>query len=313
MQSFFLLSGENLELAKDEIVSITKSYDKNVKYATDSKMIFTESELPWQEMAQRATFVKIAGKLVSTFSELFTELDLILLHKSDTFACRAINLSSKTLDLSTIERTIGSMIKKATGTKVSLSNPLLTVYLIFTDLQSYLGYSVRSEKLPRSKKISNYPFELPWKLARTMVNLSSLNENQVVCDPFCGTGTILLEAESMGIRSIGIDFDNKMCEITRKNLAANGYCSKIINSDYEYLIEIDSEFDGIVTDLPYGISSKSSEPPRKLARDFVSILPKKKQIVIMGKKDFLDQIEIKRTKQYNIYRHKNLIRTILVK
>jgi tRNA (guanine10-N2)-dimethyltransferase len=217
------------------------------------------------------------------------------------------------LDLSKIEKTIGATIKQITAARVSLANPLLTVYLIFTDSQNYLGYSTRLPEQKRPKKVSKFPSELHWKLSRAMVNLAGLNENEILCDPFCGTGTILLEAESMGIGSIGIDFDKKMCEMVKKNLAANGYNSEIINTSYEHIKKIKDKFDGIVTDLPYGISSKSSESPKKLICDFVSILPKKKKLALMCKKELADQIELKPAKKYEIYRHKSLTRTILVK
>jgi tRNA (guanine10-N2)-dimethyltransferase len=238
---------------------------------------------------------------------------LALLHKSDTFACRTVNLSSKRIDLSSIEKTVGATIRQASGARVSLSNPALTVYLIFTDNQNYLGYSIKVPAQKRPRKIIKSPFELNWKLSRAMVNLAGLNEDEILCDPFCGTGTILLEAESMGIRSIGIDFDKKMYEVAKKNLATNGYNSKIINARYEYIQKIKDKIDGIVTDLPYGISSKSSESPKKLISDFISILPKKKKLALMCKKELADQIELKPAKRYEIYRHKSLTRTILIK
>ena len=193
MQSFFVVSGENVELARDEIVAISKSYDKDISHETDSKLVITNSSVPWNKIAQRATFVRTAGKIVDTFSDLFSELDLILLHKSDTFVCRTINLSSKRIDLSSIEKTVGATIKQASGARVSLSNAALTVYLIFTDTQNYLGYSTKIPEQKRPKKIIKSPFELNWKLSRAMVNLSGLNEKETLCDPFCGTGTILLE------------------------------------------------------------------------------------------------------------------------
>jgi len=196
---------------------------------------------------------------------------------------------------------------------VSLSNPSLTVHLIFTDSQNYLGYSTKLPEQKRPKKVFKSPSELHWKLGRVMVNLAGLNEKEVLCDPFCGTGTILLEAESMEIRAIGIDYDKRMCEGAKKNLAANGYNSKIINAEYDHIQKIKDRIGGIVTDLPYGISSRSSESPRKLIHDFVSILPKKKKLAIMCKKDLADQIELKPAKKYEIYRHKSLTRTILVK
>ena len=312
-QSFFLVSGENVELAQDEVIAISNSYDNKTSFKTDTRLVITNSTIPWNKIAQRATFVRTAGKIASTFSDLFSEADLSLMHKPDTFACRAINLSSKKLDLSEIEKTAGAAVKQTCGAKVSLSNPSLAVYLIFTDSQSYLGYTTRTAKPVRPKKIIKSSSELHWKLSRAMVNLSGLNECETLCDPFCGSGTILLEAESMGIRSIGIDFDREMCDIAKKNLASNGFDSKIINQGYEHLQKIKDEIDGIVTDLPYGNASKTSQPPKKLVHDFVSILPKKKKIAIMYKKEMVDQIELNQAKKYDIYRHKSLTRVIMTK
>lgn len=180
MQSFFVVSGENVELAKDEIISISKSYDKNTSYKSDSKLVITNSNIPWSKIAQRGTFVRTSGKLVGTFSDLFSELDLSLLHKAETFACRAISLSSKRLNLADIERTVGTAIKQTSGAKVSLSNPVLTVHLIFTDSQNYLGYSTKLPEQKRPKKVFKSPSELHWKLGRVMVNLAGQRKRSSV-------------------------------------------------------------------------------------------------------------------------------------
>jgi len=110
-----------------------------------------------------------------------------------------------------------------------------------------------------------------------MINLSGLNENETLCDPFCGSGTILLEAESMGIHSIGIDFDEKMCNIAKKNLSSNRFNSKIINESYEYIQKIKDKIDGIVTDLPYGNASKTSQSPKKTSTGFYLNFAKEKK------------------------------------
>jgi tRNA (guanine10-N2)-dimethyltransferase len=158
------------------------------------------------------------------------------------------------------------------------------VYLIITDSEKYLGYTDCNILPSHPKKLVKHPHELDMKLARCIVNLSGLKEKDILCDPFCGTGTILLEAESMGINSIGIDFDKIMCKITRKNLAANGFGSKVINSGYEGILDIMDTIDGIVTDLPYGISSRASVSPKKLIKDFVSVIPKREKLVMVYKK-----------------------------
>jgi tRNA (guanine10-N2)-dimethyltransferase len=48
-------------------------------------------------------------------------------------------------------------------------------------------------------------------------------------------------------------------------------------------------------------------------KKFVSILPKRKKIAIMCKKGFEKKLKINPIKKYEIYRHKSLTRTILIK
>jgi len=60
---------------------------------------------------------------------------------------------------------------------------------------------------------------LPPKLARIMVNLSQADPDDVLLDPFCGSGTILQEALLLGIKKvIGSDISLKAVQDTRNNL-----------------------------------------------------------------------------------------------
>ena len=74
-----------------------------------------------------------------------------------------------------------------------------------------------------------------------------------------------------------------------------------------------NKYDGVVTDLPYGRASKSSDNPEKLLQNLVSILPNKKRIAIMCKKGTEKGLDLNLIKRYEIYRHKSLTRTILIK
>ena len=103
-----------------------------------------------------------------------------------------------------------------------------------------------------------------------MINLTGLKEGETVCDPFCGTGTTLLEAESMGIHAIGLDFDEKMYKISKENLKANGYKSKVFKLDFQEFTKISEKFDGIVTDLPYGSIKSIRKTRRNLKEIFLN-------------------------------------------
>lgn len=313
-ESFFIVSKEYLELAVDEVVTLVKMYDRFSKINVISNLIITQTKTPWEKIARRATFVKTAGQLIRKMSNVFfDEKNYALLFGAKSFMCKAINLSQKHIDISEIERSLGSMVTTFCNAKVSLENPDMVIYLIFTDEENFFGFSTRFEAPRRPKKQAKFHHELDWKLTHAMINLARLNDDETVCDPFCGTGSTLLEAESMGIRSIGIDFDKKMCEISRRNLRSNGFDAQVFNQNYDYMLQIKDKFDGIVTDLPYGTASKVSEPPQKLISNFVSKIPRRTKFAIMCKKGLDKDIKLKPTKKYEIYRHKSLTRVILVK
>ena len=310
MSSFFVLQKQYEDLARDEIITISKSYDPKSTIKSDPRLVMVSSKIPWYNIASRATFARYSGTIAGTFNDV-TKIDLQI-PVPQSFVCRTINLTSKNIGASVLERQAGGILSRKWGSRVSLSDPQITVYPIITDSEKYLGYSDRQNRLKLLTKIIKHPHELDMKLARCIVNLSGLKEKDTICDPFCGTGTILLEAESMGINSIGIDFDKIMCKITRKNLAANGFDSRVINSGYEEIQNIMGKIDAIVTDLPYGISSRSSVSPKKLIQDFVSVIPKRKKLVMVYKKG-LEVEEISKAKKYEIYRHKSLTRVIAVR
>lgn len=60
---------------------------------------------------------------------------------------------------------------------------------------------------------------LPAKLARIMINLARENGYlpQKIYDPFCGTGTVLLEGLSIKLKIAGSDISEKMVSATKKN------------------------------------------------------------------------------------------------
>lgn len=63
---------------------------------------------------------------------------------------------------------------------------------------------------------------LPPKLARILINLAVGNDELVgktLLDPFCGTGTILMEASLLGLNNIGSDISTKHLDGAKKNLA----------------------------------------------------------------------------------------------
>src|SRR5690606_13946777 len=84
--------------------------------------------------------------------------------------------------------------------------------LFFQDIDSY---SIRDyEKPKRDMKVGM----LPPKLAQMMINFAKPEKDCQVYDPFCGLGTILLEAALQGHPLAGSDINGRMVEATKENL-----------------------------------------------------------------------------------------------
>ncbi|HYA55884.1 MAG TPA: DNA methyltransferase [Nitrososphaerales archaeon] len=56
------------------------------------------------------------------------------------------------------------------------------------------------------------------RLARTLVNLAGLKPGQILLDPFCGSGTILVEAYSKSLRCLGVDNRASRVQEARENI-----------------------------------------------------------------------------------------------
>jgi tRNA G10 N-methylase Trm11 len=56
------------------------------------------------------------------------------------------------------------------------------------------------------------------KICRTLLTLAGARPGDTVFDPFCGTGTVLMEAALLGMKCIGLDLDGNAVEGTQSNL-----------------------------------------------------------------------------------------------
>ena len=141
-ESFFILSKDYLELAADEITTITRTFDRFAKIKIISNLIVVQSKTNWKKISERATFVKTSGQILRKMSGLFLdEENFQVLKNTQSFVCRVINLSSNQLDVLELEKSMGDMISKFTQAKVNLKNPEITVYLIFTNTEKFFGFS----------------------------------------------------------------------------------------------------------------------------------------------------------------------------
>lgn len=83
-------------------------------------------------------------------------------------------------------------------------------------IQDYEGYSLRDYGRPARDPKSGM---LPPKLAKMMINLALADKDELMLDPFCGSGTMLQEMALLGYGNlIGSDSSEKSIRDTKENL-----------------------------------------------------------------------------------------------
>ena len=205
----------------------------------------------------RAAYIKTCMRMIiraSDIPDLYDQLEGIGL-SSEQFRVSVVKFPRRlALDSRQVMHQVGARI----AGKPNLSAPR-TIFLVFaTDEQIWLG-EVISESTgswnEHSQKPHFYSSSLPTRFARAMTNLVAAPGDRMI-DPCCGSGTVLIEAASIGIKAIGCDINPKMAVASVENLRHFNLSSLVLIADAR---DIKGDFDAVVTDLPYGRNSPSDE------------------------------------------------------
>jgi DNA modification methylase len=89
-----------------------------------------------------------------------------------------------------------------------------------SQLQSQLRLDEVDWDFPQRKSaaieaIHPYPAKFIAEIPRTLLEILPLEQDTFVFDPFCGSGTTLVEAQARGLSSVGIDLNPIACLLTR--------------------------------------------------------------------------------------------------
>jgi putative methyltransferase (TIGR01177 family) len=160
---------------------------------------------------------------------------------------------------------------------------------------------------------------IPARIARCLVNLSGIGPGRSLLDPFCGTGSVLIEAALLGSDVYGADIGWPLVRGARLNLAHFGLSGCVERRDATRLGDWRRSFDAIVTDVPYGRSaSLHGVAQQSLYRDFLhgasSVLRPGGRAVVMAPKDSLPLPVpgLRLLSSFDEYVHGSLTRTVSV-
>ncbi len=242
---YFFESGVFPELSFVELVSVFHSFNisPDCIRRTDEKILLVESNaLTINELHK--IFLRLGGFV--RFGIVIDDLDTFLTpytkQEKITFAISSLNSKNVTLkEIQSLSNDIKRNFKKigissrfilpkrnvlnaAQITKNNILEEGFELCIFDIKRERYFGNTIAVQdinsfvKRDLDKPFSDYDMGvLPQKLARIMCNLTGLKEG-IIWDPFCGSGTILMEASELGFDVLGSDIDIRSIEGSEQNL-----------------------------------------------------------------------------------------------
>ena len=335
MNKFHLiLKGSNKNMASFEFEELFKTYYsteiklreyKNILYYFDNHKSLDKSS----EIFKRLTFTNYLGIEIFRFNslnEFKTKLSDKVLSQFNfkSFLVRLKKYKSG-LNSEFSEKDIAEIIwDKLENPKVDLFNPEMEFTILLRDDCYILCETLYNNskdylnRMPKKRPVQ-MPYTLKSDMARASINFLGISDG-VVLDPFCGIGGILLEAYDMGFNIIGNDISWNDLKYMKTNFSYYypNYKPNILLSDSRYQFLKDNSVDGIVSDIPYGKSSRmlGLELYEKFLISSSKMLKKNSRMVII----FANFVEFRdlalkyfnEVKTINQYINKSMTRHIIV-
>ena len=336
---FFLISGEHPTLPVSEAQAILKA--EGIDYRIVEKLpqvLRLEADANCVEPIKlRSGLTRVCCKEIfkceAKLPEILGNIRSDVLDKfigDESFEVRVRRVKAVTPELVRVdlERKLGEQILKTVKTsKVNLSNPQKTFFGVLTDNRFVFGLKTAEiipkpffERGPRRKPFF-HPTAMQAKLARVMVNLAQPKRGDLVLDPFCGTGGMLVEAGLIGCRVVGFDAKPHMLRGGLKNLRHYGVKLEgvaIADARYPPVTKVDC----IATDPPYGRSASTlGTSTRLIVEDFLSavvdILPRGGKICTAAPKtvrisETAQDAGFEHLESHFVFVHRSLTREIVV-
>ncbi|PLW80338.1 hypothetical protein C0585_03405 [Candidatus Woesearchaeota archaeon] len=296
MKKLFLLSKENLDLSKDEVLNLYKP----------KKHMIIEDILIFETTLNFSNRLSLTKKVYQVLEQEI-EWDKIIISP--------FKVTGKKEDEKKYAKIIWNMVNNPS---VDLKNPKTEIEIIKKGDETFickLETKISTDwkkRLPHLKPEMS-PTSLNPRIAMAMINLTGKIDGKL-CDPFCGTGGILVEAGLMNYDIIGFDID----EITLKKAKVNLHYYNIKKYDLSKkdALKNGDKFDVVVTDLPYGKNTKITENLKSLYKNFFEKYYDLCDVMVVGIPSYMDKKILfgnwKIETRYEIYLHSTLSKNIIV-
>ncbi len=305
-------SKENPELSIYEIKSLLNIKD----YSAFDNLFVAKTN--FNEKAKRLACTKEAYKLLFEADEKNFERKLKKFNFTGVYK-KSFSLRAHSTEKEAERKYAGIIYRKLKNPKVDLRNAetKITIFKIKNRMFCCLLLWENEEDFEARKahkRPSLHPSSINPKLAKCIVNIA---DSKIITDPFCGSGGILIEAGLMKLKAIGYDIEREMLDRAKTNM--DFYKIKNYRLKLQDATKINKKIIGVVTDLPYGKSSKLTGSLNNLCKSFLNILKKYKKgraIIcfpnFINHKKLVKQTGLKIEKEFSYYLHKNLTKKIVV-
>ncbi len=270
MKFFFYLTKNHPGLPAAEAKALIKAFDGKVIKEFDNVLIAEAKGLK----PERLALTHFSCELIDE-AESVSNLDLAKLSSFpfNSFSVEAVKLTEKPVQSTQIiKKRVGSRIKG----KVDLERPEIVFRAFVSHDKIFLTRQISKYSSVEERRVNSRPFSHPAscqpRQARTLVNLSGIKSGGKLLDPFCGSGGILLEAASMGVECTGLDLDGKSVEGARENVEFFDLGESVSVEQADFFEWSGGEFDAVVSELPFGKSSKLFGRTKKEVFDVEKVL-----------------------------------------
>ncbi|HUW42782.1 MAG TPA: methyltransferase domain-containing protein [Thermoplasmata archaeon] len=326
MNYMFELSGEHPDLPVWEAEALLRCSGKTELIDRDYNLaIFSSGAMP-SEFKDRIALSHFLNEHLASVKpdrlvSFFEELDFNGV-KSAAVKVKVAELEKGEYDPVALAKEIGAAISGRT--KIELTEPMEKFRVMVGD-KAHIGREIAEIDRTQYEKRKNrfLPFNSPIsihpRLARALINMTANSRKCKILDPFCGTGTLLIESALMGMDAHGSDLSEKMIEGSRANLKQLGLEADLKKSDVAEISKFNKKFDCIVTDPPYGRSSSTNKEAiedlySRALRSFAGNLTENGRvgIIVPDQKtlDFEDDFRIIR--KASVRAHRSLVRNFIV-
>jgi tRNA (guanine10-N2)-dimethyltransferase len=205
---------------------------------------------------------KPSFQTIDEYKQIFDEITIPSWEKlkARTFRIKAIYSFEleKKVPTNKIERVVGGLIKQRWERgEVNLTAPEVEFIIEICFGKIFLGINnlriIRKEEEKRAFDRAIFrPGTMRTAFTKVIVNLSGARKGEMLIDPFCGVGGIIIEAERMGIHSLGVEIDRLIARGANKNIQESGSgLSEIVKGTALNLPIRVKENYVIATDPPY--------------------------------------------------------------